>query len=312
MLKVPVVAITGPTATGKSEVADLLAHRLSSCVISCDAMQVYRGMDIGTAKLPASERSVPLLMVDIVDPDEAYSAALYQREARHLIDGIRERDHVAVLCGGTGLYVRAALDDMRFPSGDLLDDRRRRYQEMASELGPAGIHAYLASLDPQSAALIHPNNVRRTIRALEMLEDGTSYAQQNTGFSRPAQYYPQLVYALTREREHLYARIDARVDAMMAQGLLDEVRELVASGYADALTSNQAIGYKELISYLAGECSLSDAVELIKRRSRRYAKRQLSWCRRDSRMRWISMDDASPHEAVDRILGDLRLGGMIV
>lgn len=286
----PVIAVVGPTASGKSAVADLVAEALGSEVVSADAMQVYRGMDIGTAKTPVSERRVPLLLVDVADPTEPYSAALYQRDSRRTIDRLRAEGRVPVLCGGTGLYVRAALDEMEFPRGEVDGVARQRYQDLAGKLGPEGVHALLAERDPESAALIHPHNVRRVVRALEMLDEGVSYARQSAGFSEPREHYPSLQFALTMDRARLYARIDARVDAMMRAGLLDEVRGLMDAGAADALTSRQAIGYKELIDALEGRCTIGEAVDLIKLRSRRYAKRQLSWFRRDSRITWLDMD----------------------
>lgn len=286
----PVIAVVGPTASGKSAVADLVAEALGSEVVSADAMQVYRGMDIGTAKTPASERRVPLLLVDVADPTEPYSAALYQRDSRRAIDRLRAEGRVPVLCGGTGLYVRAALDEMEFPRGEVDGAARQRYQDLAGKLGPEGVHALLAERDPESAALIHPHNVRRVVRALEMLDEGVSYARQSAGFSKPREHYPSLQFALTMDRARLYARIDARVDAMMRAGLLDEVRGLMDAGAADALTSRQAIGYKELIDALEGRCTIGEAVDLIKLRSRRYAKRQLSWFRRDPRITWLDMD----------------------
>lgn len=286
----PVIAVVGPTASGKSAVADLVAEALGSEVVSADAMQVYRGMDIGTAKTPVSERRVPLLLVDVADPTEPYSAALYQRDARRAIDRLRAEGRVPVLCGGTGLYVRAALDEMEFPRGEVDGAARQRYQDLAGKLGPEGVHALLAERDPESAALIHPHNVRRVVRALEMLDEGVSYARQSAGFSEPREHYPSLQFALTMDRARLYARIDARVDAMMRAGLLDEVRGLMDAGAADALTSRQAIGYKELIDALEGRCTIGEAVDLIKLRSRRYAKRQLSWFRRDPRITWLDVD----------------------
>lgn len=286
----PVIAVVGPTASGKSAVADLVAEALGSEVVSADAMQVYRGMDIGTAKTPVSERRVPLLLVDVADPTEPYSAALYQRDSRREIDRLRAEGRVPVLCGGTGLYVRAALDEMEFPRGEVDGAARQRYQDLAGKLGPEGVHALLAERDSESAALIHPHNVRRVVRALEMLDEGVSYARQSAGFSEPREHYPSLQFALTMDRARLYARIDARVDAMMRAGLLDEVQGLMDAGAADALTSRQAIGYKELIDALEGRCTIGEAVDLIKLRSRRYAKRQLSWFRRDPRITWLDMD----------------------
>lgn len=304
-MSVSVVAITGPTASGKSALADALALELGTDVISADAMQVYRGMDIGTAKTPVAERPVPLLMIDVADPCESYSAALYQRDARAEIDRHLAAGRVAVLCGGTGLYLRAALDEMHFPSGDLDDERRRRYQELAEQLGDEGLHAYLAERDPRSAEVIHPHNVRRVVRALEMLDEGVSYAQQKDGFSQPREHYPHLSFALTMDRDRLYRRIDDRVDAMIELGLVEEVKTLLAQGAGSAITSRQAIGYKEIIDALEGRISQEEAIELIKQRSRRYAKRQLSWCRRDSRTIWIDMDAMDTASALRMILGHL-------
>lgn len=301
----PVIAVVGPTASGKSAVADLVAEALGSEVVSADAMQVYRGMDIGTAKTPVSERRVPLLLVDVADPTEPYSAALYQRDSRRAIDRLRAEGRVPVLCGGTGLYVRAALDEMEFPRGEVDGAARQRYQDLAGKLGPEGVHALLAERDPESAALIHPHNVRRVVRALEMLDEGVSYARQSAGFSEPREHYPSLQFALTMDRARLYARIDARVDAMMRAGLLDEVRSLMDAGAADALTSRQAIGYKELIDALEGQCAIGEAVDLIKLRSRRYAKRQLSWFRRDPRITWLDMDVLDADGAARLILDAL-------
>lgn len=299
---VQVVAITGPTASGKSALADEVALRVGTDVISADAMQVYRGMDIGTAKTPMAERAVPLQLVDIVDPDQAYSAALYQRDARDLIDNHIETGKLAILCGGTGLYIQAALEDMRFPQGEVDDARRTRYNDMAESLGAAGIYQLLVERDPLSAEQIHPNNVRRVIRALEMADEGVSYAQQRSGFAQPTLVYSSLTFALTMDRGALYERIDRRVDAMMDQGLVDEVSALIEHGMSDALTSRQAIGYKEIIDALSGLTTMEEAVALIKQRSRRYAKRQLSWCRRDPRTIWIDMDAYSLGQAASFIV----------
>ena len=303
----PAIVITGPTACGKSDVADRLAEQLGSEVVSADAMQVYRGMDIGTAKTPLSERRVPLRLVDIVEVGEAYSAARYQLDARAEIDRLLASGRVPIICGGTGLYIRAAIDDMRFPSGQIDSERRVRYHEMAERLGADGLHRVLAERDPASAAEIHPHNVTRTIRALEMADEGVSYARQRQGFSSPTSVYPSVQVALTRDRAELYRRIDERVDAMMETGLLQEVLGLLDRGAREALTAMQAIGYKELIDYIDGACTLEAAVELIKQRSRRYAKRQLAWCRRDARITWVNMDEMDATAAAAHIR---RLAGI--
>lgn len=295
------VAIVGPTAVGKSDVADRLAARLSSEVLSCDAMQIYRGMDIGTAKMMPEECSAPLRLVDIVDPGVAYSAALYQSDARAHIERLLGEQRLPVFCGGTGLYLKAALDEMDFPSGDLEDERRAGYQELAERIGEEALHALLAERDPESAAVIHPHNVRRVIRALEMHDDGVSYAEQKSKSSVPRERYHALWFGLTRSRKLLYERINLRVDLMFEQGLVGEVRGLMDQGLGDALTSMQAIGYKEIIDALRGTISMDEARDLIKMRSRRYAKRQLSWFKRDDRIVWFDMDEFTIDEVVDDI-----------
>ncbi|MCR8907456.1 tRNA (adenosine(37)-N6)-dimethylallyltransferase MiaA [Thermophilibacter sp. ET337] len=297
-----VVCVVGPTASGKSVVADLVAEGLGSAVISVDAMQVYRGMDIGTAKTPPSERRVPLLMVDVADPLESYSVQLFQGQARACVDELLSRGRVPVLAGGTGLYLNAVIDEMSFPSGEKDDDRRRSYEALAAERGAEGLHALLASRDPESAALIHPNNVRRVVRALEMLDEGVSYARHHEGLHERRAHYDAQVWGLTMARERLYARIDARVDEMVSSGLVDEVRGLAARGLTTELTAGQAIGYKEVLEALAGACTMDEAIERVKQRSRRYAKRQLSWFRHDGRVRWIDLDETDAEGAARLIL----------
>ena len=293
------VAIVGPTAVGKSDVADRLAARLSSEVLSCDAMQIYHGMDIGTANAAALNADENLVIADcrnrvLLNFDLADSGAHVER--------LLGSGCLPVFCGGTGLYLKAALDEMDFPSGELEDDRRMGYQELAERIGEEELHALLAERDPESAAVIHPHNVRRVIRALEMHDDGISYAQQKSQFSVPREHYHALWFGLTRNREVLYERINLRVDLMFEQGLVDEVRGLMDQGLGDALTSMQAIGYKEIIDAFNGVISMDEARELIKMRSRRYAKRQLSWFKRDDRIVWFDMDEFTIDEVVEDIL----------
>lgn len=305
----PVVCIVGPTASGKSVLAEELAVRLGSEVVSVDAMQVYRGMDVGTAKTPRARRRCPLRMVDVADPLEDYSVRLFRDEARSCVDALLAEGHTPVLCGGTGLYLNAVIDEMEFPAGKRGDERREAYERLAAERGADALHALLAERDPESAALVHPHNVRRVVRALEFADEGESYARHHEGLHARAAHYDARVWGLTMARERLYERIDARVDDMMAHGLLDEVRSLVKAGLTTETTAGQAIGYKELLGALAGETSLEEAVELVKRRSRRYAKRQLSWFRHDGRVRWIDLDECDLDGACELVLGELGVGG---
>ena len=297
-----VIAVVGPTASGKSAVADELAWRLDSAVVSADAMQVYRGMDIGTAKTPPEQRRVPLLCVDLVDPGEAYSVARFTQAAHEAIDGQRAQGHIPVVCGGTGLYVRAALEDMDFPAGEQVQNPvRDRYEHLAAELGNQAFHRLLEDRDPESAALIHPNNVRRVVRAFELLEQGTTYAREHATLHVRVNRCPALVVGLELPRELLYERINSRVDEMIRLGLQDEVQSLVDNGLGNTLTARQAIGYKELLACLDGRCSLDDAVASIKQATRRYAKRQMTWFKADPRVRWLNAQDKTPEALADEI-----------
>lgn len=304
-----VVAIVGPTASGKSALAELVALRLGSSVVSVDAMQVYRGMDVGTAKTPVEDRRCPLLMVDVCSPLENYSVSLFQRDARRVVDALIAEGTTPVLCGGTGLYLNAVIDEMEFPSGETGGEARAAYERVAEERGPAALHALLAERDPRSAELIHPNNVRRVVRALEMLDEGVSYASHHEGLHARLPHYDAVIWGLTMSRGRLYERIDARVDEMMAGGLVEEVSRLAAEGLGPNVTAGQAIGYKEVLEALSGRVSLSEAVAQVKARTRRYAKRQLSWFRNDGRVRWLDLDETSPEDAVElvvRSIGEVR------
>ncbi|MCX8006777.1 MAG: tRNA (adenosine(37)-N6)-dimethylallyltransferase MiaA [Coriobacteriia bacterium] len=295
-----VVAIVGPTGVGKSWLAEALAERLGGEVVSADSMQVYRGMDIGTAKVPPHARRVPYHCIDLVEPGTPFSAAVYQQHSRRAIEDILARGRIPVVCGGTGLYVRAALDDMRFPSGEIASPIRASLEDLAERIGPHALHGRLAAADPASAALIHPNNVRRTIRALEMAAHGVSYADQAARFATRTSVYPTVFIGLTLRRDVLYDRIDERVDTMLQAGLLDEVRHLLANGYREALTAQQAIGYKELVPVVEGVASLDEAVASIKQATRRYAKRQMTWFRADPRVHWIDATDLAADQVLER------------
>jgi len=283
-----VIAVVGPTASGKSALADALAQRFDSCVISADSMQVYRGLDVGTAKLKQEEQNVPHYGIDIVELSEPYSAAQFQGYARHLIDESHTSGRTPVVCGGTGLYIRAALDDMRFPPGGQLDNPvRERWQAFLAEHGEETLYEQLRECDPQSAGVLDAANHKRVIRALEMYESGDSYYEQAIHFKDRKSFYPTTYIGLDVPREELYKRIDLRVDAMIQNGLIEEARGLLDLGLAETYTAQHAIGYKELFRAFADECSIEEAVEDIKRHTRQYAKRQLTWFRGDSRIQWI-------------------------
>ena len=296
-----VACVVGPTASGKSEVAEEVALRLGGEVVSVDSMQVYRGMDIGTAKVLEENRRVRLHMVDVAYVTEAYSVARFQRDARACVDDVLARRGMAVLCGGTGLYLDAVVDELVFPAGEVQEDRRRRYEEMASREGPDRLYALLRERDLRSAELINPGNVRRVIRALELCDEGTSYAERHEGLKAHTPHYESMIWALAPPREVLYRRIEERVDAMFEAGLVEEVRRLDTVGLRRSVTARQAIGYKEVLGMIDGEYDLEEAVRLVKRNTRRYAKRQLSWIRRDGRARLIEAQALVPAKAAEVI-----------
>lgn len=303
----PVIAIVGPTASGKSALADRVAQLLDSSVVSIDAMQLYRRMDIGTAKTPVGERHAPILMVDVCDANDAYSARLFQRDARACVDRLLAAGRVPVLCGGTGLYLDAVIDEMDFPRGERTGEARRRYEAMVEAQGADALHRLLEERDPTSAALIHPHNARRVVRALELLDEGTSYADTHAGLKRHRPHYETTIYAVSMARERLYARIDARVERMFASGLVDEVRGLLSDGLLSlGSTAGQAIGYKEVAEALEGHMTLREAQELVAARTRRYAKRQISWLKRDGRAKTLDLDRMSVRDAAHRVVLDLR------
>ena len=300
-----VIAIVGPTAVGKTALAEELSVRLGGEIVSADSMQVYRGMDIGTAKPPATERRVPYWCIDLAEPGEPFSAALFQRAAREAIGDIVGRGKLPVIAGGTGLYVRAAVDPMEFPSGNQTGAPRAAFEAYAAEHGPEALYALLEERDPESAAVIHRNNTRRVVRALEMVDDGISYALQREGFSARTSVYDAHFVGLEFDRELLYARIDARVDAMVEGGLLGEVESLLEAGLRDAITAAQAIGYKEFVPVIEQGADLDQATWAVKQASRRYAKRQLTWFRADPRVQWIDVTELSLEHAADAAMGTL-------
>ena len=300
----PVICVVGPTASGKTDVAQEVARRLDGEVVSADSMQIYRGMNIGTGTISEDERLVPHYGLDICEPGTPYSAALFQDYARACFSDMDARGKRGVLAGGTGLYVRAAIDDYRFPKGEQEDNPvREKWQRFLDEYGQQTLWDELNRMDPASAEIIHPHNAKRVVRALEMLEtEGVSYAQQHEGFKTMEQFVPAYFFGLAVEPELLKTRINARVDRMVESGLVAEVQQLLDQGFQDALTAREAIGYKEIVAALRGECTLEEGIEAIKLATRRYAKRQRTWWRGDERVMWIDADDADVSRMADEIV----------
>lgn len=298
-----IIVICGPTATGKSDIANELASRIGGEVVSTDSMQIYKGMNIGTGKIPVEERKVKHWGLDIAEPNEAYSAALFQDYARNAFKQIQSEAKVPILCGGTGFYIRAAIDDYNFPKGKQADNPLRdKYQNIADKQGSHALWEILKSKDERSAELIHENNVVRVIRALEILEEGKSYADQVENLQNIEQKIPAKFFGLKVNPDILRERIDARVDKMIEAGLIDEVKALLDAGFKDALTSAAAIGYKEIVSHLDGNCSLDEAVEQIKNATHKYAKRQRTWFNKDKRIHWIDFNNFDLDAAVNEII----------
>lgn len=290
-LVAPVICIVGPTASGKTALSQALAANLGGEVVSADSMQIYRGMDVGTGKIAVDERIVAHHGLDLVDPGMPYSAALFQVYARSCFRAIDARGHRTVLCGGTGLYVRAAIDAYEFPQGNQIDNPiRNHYELIAREQGADALWDILQSLDAESASLVPPGDVKRVIRALELLEHGTTYAAQRAKLAS----IPQLVSAhfigLAVDPAILNERIDRRVEAMLDAGLVDEVKNLLHEGFREGITAPKAIGYKEIVAALDGVMTMDEAVQRIKVATHRYAKRQRTWFRKDRRIRWLCAD----------------------
>ena len=306
----PVICIVGPTASGKSELAQRLALALDGEVVSADSMQVYRGMDIGTGKIPAKERLVPHHGLDLVDPGQPYSAALFQDYARACFADIDARGRRCLLAGGTGFYVRAAIDDYDFPEGEQVGNEvRDRCNAYAEEHGAQALWDRLQERDPKSAALIAPANAKRVVRAFELLEAGTSYAAQHARLASIPQLVPALFIGLSVDPEILRGRIDARVDGMLEAGLVAEVSGLLERGFREGVTAPQAIGYKEIVAALDGECTLDEAVERIKVGTHRYAKKQRTWFRKDGRIRWLDADSGDMEVLTEQALAIIEGGG---
>lgn len=301
----PVVCIVGPTASGKSDLAQEIAERCEGEIVSADAMQVYRGMDIGTGKVPPAERRVPHYGLDLVDPGQPYSAALFQAYARERFADADRRGVRSFLVGGTGFYVRAAIDDYEFPAGEQVRNPvRERWQRFAAEHGEAALWEELRQADPLSAEKVHPHDVKRVIRAFELLEQGESYAQQRDRLQRLPQAVDAVLVGLAVEPALLNERIEARVDAMVAAGLVEEVEGLLERGLREGITAPQAIGYKEIVAAFDGECSMDEAIAAIKQATRRYAKRQRTWFRKDARIHWLDADTIDRDASRKKLVSD--------
>ncbi len=280
------VVITGPTASGKTRVSVKVATALGSCVISADSMQIYKGMNIGTAKVtPEEKQGVPHYMIDIITPDQSYSVAEYQKTVFELIERENSKEHIPIIAGGTGLYIHSLVYDIDFTNTPGNDTFRQKYLQLADDKSIKHLYNELRQKDPAYASIIEPGDLRRIVRRLEIIENGGAGEYD---FRRMNTRDDMLIIGIDLPRETLYSRINARVDGMLANGLVEEARRIYNQyGMVNAL---KAIGYKELIAHFEGSMSLEEAAEVIKRNTRRYAKRQMTWFRRDERIKWVDFD----------------------
>ena len=310
-MKPVVLALVGPTGSGKTHTAIRICKALNAEIVSMDSMQVYRGMDIGTAKPTKAElAAAPHHMIDVVEPDQMFTVSMYREMACKEIDGILARGRTPLLVGGTGLYLQAISYEMSLGENGADQALREELHRIAGEKdGPQRLHERLKRVDPATAEKLHPNDVRRVIRALEIYETSGRAKSEQAGEQRIEGPYHVLVYGLSLPREQMYARINARVDEMVRGGLVDEVKGLLDRGIEPRPEGGamQAIGYKEIVSALRGEMTMERAVDLIKQGSRRYAKRQWTWFRHDKRTKWFDWTAYESEDAlIDALLRQIR------
>ncbi|MGN0143112.1 MAG: tRNA (adenosine(37)-N6)-dimethylallyltransferase MiaA [Roseburia sp.] len=305
MTEKPMVILTGPTAVGKTALSIRLAQQIGGAIISADSMQVYRHMDIGSAKIRQSEmQGIPHYLIDALEPDEDFHVVRFVELAKAALEEIYRNGQIPIVTGGTGFYIQALLYDIDFSEQECDTEYRRKLEALAAEKGAAYLHEMLRQADPASAEAIHTNNVKRTIRALEFYHlSGEKISEHNEEERRKTSPYNFAYFVLNDERSRLYARIEKRVDEMLDEGLVAEVSRLREMGLTREMVSMQGLGYKEILSYLEGEISLERAVYLIKRDTRHFAKRQLTWFRRERDVIWLDKDRYAYQE--DAILSDM-------
>ena len=309
------IILAGPTAVGKTAASILLAKAVGGEIISADSMQVYRHMDIGSAKIrPEEMEGVPHYLVDVLEPEEDFNVVRFQQMAKAAAEEIYSRGRIPIAAGGTGFYIQALLYDINFTENDGDSSFRRELEKTAEEKGGEYLHALLQEADPEAALQIHPHNIKRMIRALEFHhQTGGKISEHNETEREKESPYNFAYFVLTDDRSRLYDRIDRRVDLMMEEGLLDEVRFLKERGVRRDSTAMQGLGYKELYAFLDGEYPLEEAVRIIKRDTRHFAKRQLTWFKRERDVIWadksvIGQDDDA---VIDFILKELKNRGII-
>ena len=292
-LKKPLIVLTGPTAVGKTSLSIALAKAADAEIISADSMQVYKHMDIGSAKITEEEmEGVPHYLIDVLEPSEEFHVVRFQEMAKEAMEKIYSKEKIPILTGGTGFYIQAVVKDIDFSQDTEKSSVRAELEKMAEEKGGEYLHQLLEQKDPESAQKIHPNNIKRVIRALEYYElTGEKISLHNEREGEKLSPYNTAYFVLNDRRDRLYERIDRRVDQMLEKGLVEEVRRLAQMGYTRDMVSMQGLGYKEILAYLEGECTLEEAVYILKRDTRHFAKRQLTWFRREKDVIWVNKPD---------------------
>lgn len=293
MDKINLVAIVGPTAIGKTNLAIQLAKELKGEIVSADSMQIYKYMDIGTAKPTMEERQgIPHYMMDIIEPDESFNAALYQQGAKEAIREIYINENLPILVGGSGLYVNSIVYPLDFTNATEDHELRDSLYKLVEEKGNYYLHQKLSEIDPATSKKVHPNDIKRIVRAMEIYHlTGKPMSEHKQNLRRADLPYNLTMIGLNMDRSRLYDKINARVDNMISLGLIDEVRSLQNMGYTKDLISMQGLGYKEIIAYLDGDYTLEEAIDILKRDTRRFAKRQFTWFKKDRRIHWINIED---------------------
>lgn len=314
-MKKPLIILTGPTAVGKTKASIGLAKAVGGEIISADSMQVYKHMDIGSAKIRAEEmEGVPHHLVDVLEPDEEFHVVRFQQMAKKAMEGIYERGRIPIVVGGTGFYIQALLYDIDFTENNSDTGYREELEHLAEEKGAAFLHGMLKEIDEKAAESIHENNVKRVIRALEFHhQTGKKISEHNEEERQKSSPYRSAYFVLSDERGRLYERIDMRVDQMIEEGLVEEVKGLKERGYTRGMVSMQGLGYKEILAYLDGEMSLDEAVYVIKRDTRHFAKRQITWFKRERDVIWLNKQVYAYEEAklLDQMLSELKIRGII-
>ncbi len=315
MKKPPLIILTGPTAVGKTKLSIALAKAVGGEIISADSMQVYKEMDIGSAKIRKEEMNgIPHFLVDVLSPSEEFHVVKFQEMAKEALKGIYKRGHIPIVVGGTGFYIQALLYDIDFTKGNEDTSYRDKLEALAKEKGCVAVHAMLKEVDEKAAMEIHPNNLKRVIRALEFHhQTGGKISEHNEKERQKESPYQFLYLVLHDERAKLYARIESRIDEMIDEGLLEEVRALKEKGYTKDMVSMQGLGYKEILSYLDNEISFEEAVYILKRDTRHFAKRQITWFKRERDVTWIEKGafDYDEKRILDYILELLEKRGIL-